>query len=308
MGDGLTRKEFLRRAAGSALAFGLGRIGLGEKTVEPAEAAGAPLVVVAQNQSPAALVRAAVNGLGGMKRFVSPGGTVVIKPNAAWQRTPAQAANTNPEVLAEVVRLCKQAGARVVKVMDHAVDEPDELVFGTNGLKQAAERAGAIFISGRSPSLYRTIRLPRGKAMRSSQVLNEVMEADLFINLPIAKVHNAVPLTLGLKNLMGVTLNRDTWHNSPDLSQAIADFATVVRPHLTIMDAVRVLLSNGPKGPGQTKDTKMVIAGADPVAVDAFTAKTVFGMKPEFVRYIAYAKAAGLGEMDLSRIKVQKVS
>jgi len=308
MEDKITRKEFLRLAAGSAIALGLGKFGLGSELAGLAEAASRPTLVVARNQSPAAMVRAAIGGLGGMKRFLRPGGSVVVKPNAAWQRTPAQAANTNPEIVAEVVRLCKQAGARLVKVMDHPCDTPAELTFSVNGIKKAVESAGGIMISGASPSLYQPIRLPRGKALRSSQVLKEVMEADLFINLPIAKVHNAVPLTLGLKNLMGVALDRDPWHDSPDLNQAIADYATAVRPHLTIMDAVRVLLSNGPKGPGKTKDMNMVIAGTDPVAVDAFTAKTVFEMDPGYVKYIVFANAAGLGEMDLGKMTVKSVS
>ncbi|NIM07452.1 MAG: DUF362 domain-containing protein [Armatimonadetes bacterium] len=305
MKEELSRKDFLRLAAGGALAWTLGRFGLG--TGDAAEAASPPVLAVAGNQSPDAMVRAAIGGLGGMKKFVKPGSAVVVKPNASWAQKPHQAATTNPKVLSEVVRMCKEAGAKVVKVMDHLIDRPDELTLSTNGLRKAAESAGAIFISAGSRSLYQNIRIPRGKALRSSTVLKEVMKADLFINVPIAKVHNASVLTMGLKNLMGVAFNRDAWHEAPDLHQAIADYATVVRPHLTILDAVRILQTNGPRGPGKTKDTKMIIAGTDPVAIDAYTAQNAFGKAPQSIHHIAFANAAGLGEMDLRKITVKKV-
>jgi len=145
----------------------------------------------------------------------------------------------------------------------------------------------------------------KGKVLKRSQVLKAVKQADVFINLPIAKVHGATPLTLGMKNLMGVTRDRGAWHNTPDLNQAIADFSTAVRPDLIIMDGVRALLSRGPRGPGKTKDAKIVIAGTDPVAVDAYTAWKIFGMVPGRVPYIKFAAAAGLGEMDIKRIIVK---
>jgi len=305
MGEGLSRKDFLRLAAAGLGALALEKLGFGLDAVAEAAEAGKPVITVAKNQTPAALTRAAVDALGGMKRFVRPGSKVVIKPNAGWQIEPKYAATTNPAIVTEVIRLCKQAGARSIKVMDHPVDGPDELTFTRNGIKQAVEKAGARMIGGRSASLYKDIRLPRGKVLKSSQVLRDVIEADVFINVPIAKVHTAVPLTLGLKNLMGVTFDRGAWHNSPDLNQAIADYAAVVRPHLTIMDAYRILLTNGPKGPGQTRDAKMVIAGIDPVAVDAYTAQACFNMPPSRLSYLILAKAAGVGEMDLRKITVK---
>jgi uncharacterized protein (DUF362 family) len=304
MKEELTRRELLRLTAAGAAAWGLSRIGL--DLIQPALAAAGPVVVIAKDYSPAGLVQRAMNGLGGMKRFVHPGSTVLVKPNAAWAQPPQRAATTNPEVLVEIIRLCKEAGARVVKVMDNPCDQPDEQTFAINGLRKAAEQAGAVMISGRSASRYGNIHIPRGKVLKNSQVLKEVLQADVFINVPIAKVHGSVPLTLGLKNLMGVTLDRGAWHNSPDLNQAIADYSTAVRPHLIIMDAVRVLLTNGPRGPGKVKDMNMVIAGTDPVAVDAFTTSAVFNMKPAQIRYLVLANAAKVGEMDLNKIVVKK--
>ena len=305
MGQEITRRELFKLAGGGAVAWGLGKLGLNGDSA--AEAAQQPLLVVARNQSPAAMVRAVFKGLGGIGKFLKPGGVVVIKPNAAWQRRPEQAGNTNPEVAAEVVRICKEGGAKIVKVIDHPVAKPASISFKTNGLKTAVERAGAIMIDGSSRSLYRPLRIPRGRVLKSSHVLKDVMDADLFINLPIAKVHNAIPYTIGFKNLMGVTLDRGAFHNSPDLGQAIVDYATEVRPHLTIVDAVRALLTNGPQGPGKIKDANMLIAGTDPLAVDAYTVRHVFDQNPEKVAYLRYASRSGLGELDLKKVTVKDV-
>jgi uncharacterized protein (DUF362 family) len=303
---GLNRRELLRLAALGVAGWGFGKMGLGlEGIAQAAQTVTRPTLGMATNQSPAALVQAALKPLGGMSRFVHAGDTVLIKPNAAWAQPPAVAANTNPEVLAEVIRLCRQAGAKTITVMDNPCETPAENTFKINGLKPAAERAGAKMISGHSPGLYQDIALPKGRVLKRSQVLKAVRQADVFINLPIAKVHGSTPLTLGLKNLMGVTWDRGAWHNSPDLNQAIADYATVVRPHLTIMDGVRVLLSRGPRGPGKTRDAKTIIAGTDPVAVDAYTAWKIFGMAPEQVPYIKFAYAAKLGEIDLQRMIIK---
>jgi uncharacterized protein (DUF362 family) len=305
MKEELTRKEFLRLVAGGAAAWGLSKFGLGG--LDLAEAASSPPVLaVARNQAPDAMVKAAIGALGGIKRFVRSGNTVLIKANASWARQPEQAATTNPEVLAEVVRMCKQAGARVVKVMDHLINTPAHMTLSRNGIQKAVEAAGGVFISAQSQSLYQPLRLPRGKALRSSTVLKDVMSADVLINLPIAKVHSASILTLGLKNLMGVAHDRDAFHSSADLHQAIADYAAAVRPHLTIIDAVRVLLTAGPAGPGKTKDARMIIATADPVAADAFAAQEIFNMAPKSIRHISFAHAAGLGEMDLKKVTVKK--
>ncbi len=305
----LTRRDLLKRAAAAGLAaYGLteltGLSPLGEAGA--AQAAPEPTIAVASDREPAQLVRAAVEALGGMDKFVRRGATVLVKPNIAWTRRPEQAATTNPEIVAEVVRLCRAAGARQVKVMEHSVDRPDAVLPEITGIGPAAQRAGATVTMASSPALYQRLRLPRGKAVTQVDVLREVMRADVFINVPIAKVHSATDLTLGLKNLMGVIWDRGAYHSSPSLDQAIADFAGQVKPHLVVLDAYRVLLSNGPKGPGRTKDLRTVVVGADPLAVDAYGAK-LLGREPGRVNHLARAREMGVGELDLARIKIRNV-
>ncbi len=304
----LTRRDFFKRAITMGVAaYGItsqeGLAGL-DGLAEAEE--GPTLAVAAKSHDPAALTRAAITALGGMGRFVKQGNVVLIKPNMAWNRRPEHAANTNPQVVAELVRLCQAAGAREIKVADHAVDQPESVVLRTTGIGPAAEAAGARVFSASSRAMYGPMQLRRGKVLRSAEVLKDVTRADVVINVPIAKVHGATGVTLGCKNLMGVVWDRGAWHDSTSLDQCIADFAGAVKPHLVVLDAVRLLLTNGPKGPGRTKDQFMVVAGTDPVAVDAFGA-TLLSRKPESIGHIRLAHAMGLGEMDLKQVKIKHV-
>lgn len=305
MTDEITRRDFLRRAvAGGAAAIGIGELAAASANL--AHAASSPTIAVASQAGPAELVRASVEALGGIGKFVKKGNRVVIKPNIGWARKAEQAATTNPEIVAEIVRLCKQAGARDIRVVDHAVDRPDALVLQMSGIEAAARKAGAQVSMASSPALYEKVALPNGRALKSVSVIRDLRRADVFINVPIAKVHNTTGLTLGLKNMMGVVWDRGAFHRSASLDQAIADCAVEVRPQLVILDAVRILLTNGPKGPGRTADKGIVVAGTDQVAVDAYAA-TLFDRKAEQIGHLQRAHAAGIGEIDLQRVNVRHV-
>jgi len=305
--DTITRREFFRRAAALGVAaYGLAEGGwllLGE---EGALAAARPTIVVASKREPAALVRAAVDGLGGMKRFVKPGAVVLVKPNMAWARKPEQAATTNPQVVAEVVRLCRAAGAREVRVMDNPVDRPGSLIATMSGIAAAAEAAGAKVTVASSPAMFQRKALKHSKVLKSAEVLRDLLRADVFINLPIVKVHGSTGVTLGCKNLMGTVSDRGAWHNSASLDQCIADYAAQMRPHLVIVDAVRILTTNGPKGPGRTKDLGLVAAGTDGLALDAYGA-SLLGRKAQDIGHLRLAHEMGVGEIDLKRVTIKHV-
>lgn len=305
MTDEITRRDFLRRAVvGGAAAIGIGE--LVAVSADVADAASRPTIAVASQATPAQLVRASVEALGGIGEFVKKGNRVVIKPNIGWARKPETAATTNPEIVTEIVRLCKEAGARDIRVVDHAVDRPDALVLRMSGIEAAARKAGAQVSLVSSPALYEKVSLPKGRALRSVSVIRDLRRADVFINVPIAKVHNTTGLTLGIKNMLGAVWDRGAFHRSSSLDQAIADCAAEVRPQLIILDAVRILLTNGPKGPGRTADKGIVVAGTDQVAVDAYAA-TLFDRKAEQIGHLQRAHAAGIGEIDLQRVNVRHV-
>ncbi len=262
-------------------------------------------LAVAQGPSPAGITRAAIDAMGGIKRFISRGDVVVVKPNIGWDRTPEFAANTNPEVLATVVRLCYEAGAKQVKVFDRPVAEARRC-YKQSGIVDAAAAVGGI-VSYIDDRKFRDMKLS-GHALKSWPIYTDVIEADKVINIPIAKVHGISKLTLGMKNWMGVMGgSRGRIHQR--INESLVDVALLIKPALIVLDAVRILTANGPQG-GNLADVKRlntVVAGTDQVAVDAYGA-TLFGLKGSDIGYIRAGQSAGLGVMDLSRLKIKRIS
>ena len=299
----MNRRDFLKSAAitGAALVLPtaldpiLTRLGAAEKAD----------LAVARGTPPAGITRAAVDALGGMKRFVARGDVVVVKPNIGWDRTPEYAANTNPEVVAALVGLCLEAGAKTVKVFDHPVTDARR-TYKQSGIADAAAAAGAsvTFIDDRK---FKDMRI-NGRSLKSWPLYTEVFDADKVINVPIAKTHGISGLTLGMKNWMGVMGGwRGRIHQRVD--ESIVDLAMFIKPALTILDAVRILTANGPQG-GNLADVRrlnMVIAGTDAVAVDAYGA-TLFGMKPAELGCVRIGHELGLGSMNLEGIKIRRIT
>lgn len=263
-------------------------------------------LAVVQNGDPAALIQKAVDMLGGISRFVKKGNVVVVKPNIGWDRVPEQAATTNPEVVAAIVRLCKQAGASKVKVFDKTCNQAKRCYLRSH-IEKAAREAGAE-VTHIYEQKFQKVNIPNGKDLKFWDFYRDALEADVFINVPIAKHHSMARVTLGLKNIMGVIgENRGKIHNNFDVK--IIDLNLIIKPQLTIIDAVRVLMNNGPTG-GNLNDVKemnTVIAGVDRVAVDAYGA-TLFGLQPAELGFLVEAKNRGLGTMDLNTLKIERVN
>jgi uncharacterized protein (DUF362 family) len=279
-------------------------------TVAPAPTAAkaAPGLVVAHGSDPAEITRRAVAALGGIERFVKPGANVIIKPNTCVAyRGPEYAATTNPQVVAALVALCMGAGAKQVRVMDFPFGGTPQASYAKSGIADAVKAAGGQ-MEVMNTLKYRQTPVPQGKAIKKYAFYGDILDADVLINVPIAKHHSAAGLTLGMKNMMGVVLDRNTMH-SRGLHQSIADVNTVVKAQLTIVDAVRILLANGPTG-GSLDDVKKmdtIIASTDVVAADAY-ATTLFGMTGKDIDYIRLGAEMGLGEMDLSKVKIEQIS
>jgi len=245
------------------------------------------------------LVRRAVDALGGMKKFVSRGDIVAIKPNIGWDRLPIHAANTNPLVVAEVVRLVLDAGAKQVIVTDASCNEPNRC-FQRSGIWRATHAVGATVILP-AAHLFRDLRL-RGDVLDIWPVYTPLVNADKVINVPIAKHHNLSKFTGGMKNWYGLLGGRrNRLHQNINVS--IADLATFMRPTLTILDATRVLLRNGPQGGNidDAKDVFQVIASLDPVAADAYGA-TLIGVEPAAVEYLQIGMQRGLGNSNWEKV------
>ena len=263
-------------------------------------------LIKVENSVPGSMVQKAVELLGGISKFVKKGDTVVIKPNIAWARRPEQAANTNPQVIAEIVRLCRKAGAYRIKVFDNTCNEAKQC-YHLSGIEKAAKKEGAD-VTYIYKQKFKKIKIPRGKILKSWEFYSDALTADVFINVPIAKQHSLAKVTMSLKNTMGIIGgNRGQIHNNFD--QKLADLNTIIKPQLIILDATRILLRNGPQG-GNLNDVKAantIIAGVDPVAVDSLGA-TLFGLESKELGYIQQSYNLGLGEMDLKKLKIETVN
>jgi uncharacterized protein (DUF362 family) len=252
------------------------------------------MAIAKSSHDPAALTRRAVRALGGMGRFVSRGDVVAVKPNIGWDRMPVHAANTNPQVVAAVVKMAFDAGAKRVVVTDASCNEATRC-FQRSGIWRAVHKLGATVVLP-AEHRFRELRL-RGDVLDLWPVYTPVINADKVINVPVAKHHNLSRYTAAMKNWYGLLGGRrNRLHQNIDVS--IADLATFMRPTLTVVDATRVLLRNGPQGGNidDARDMHQVIASLDQVAADAYGA-TLIGEKPERIGYLALGQERGLGTM-----------
>ncbi|MEK7448654.1 MAG: DUF362 domain-containing protein [Planctomycetota bacterium] len=311
-----SRREFLEKGA---LIGGLGFFGLPLLTTHLLNGEPAPpekpapdeppadltkTISVVSGDDPAKMTALAIESLGGMATFVKKDNVVVVKPNIAWERAPELAATTNPEVVATIVRECLKAGAKTVKVFDRTCNE-SRRCYRTSGIEAAAKEAGAeVLFIGERESFYKEMPFPKKKV--TWPIVKEALECDVLINVPIAKHHGLSKLTLGIKNLMGL-MGGKRGEIHKELGLYLSDLLTVVKPHLTIIDAYRVLVSHGPTGgkPEYVKMARKIIAGVDPVAVDAYaTTLPEFGLTPYDIEHIFTASENKLGEIDLKKIKI----
>jgi uncharacterized protein (DUF362 family) len=267
---------------------------------------GLPELTVAQGDDPAAIARKAVEAIGGMKRFVARGDVVVVKPNIAWDRTPEQAANTNPQVVSAIVRLCQEAGAKKVIVTDVSCNDPRRC-FERSGIAAAARAEGAEVLLPEERK-FKKVDL-RGEVLTEWPVLEHFLAADKMINVPIAKHHSLTGVTLGMKNWYGI-LGGPRHRLHQRIQESLVDLADFMRPTLTIVDAYRVLMRNGPTG-GNVSDTalkKTIVASTDPVAIDAYVAKAFWDLDIGRLRYLKMAEDRGLGRVNFEALRTSVVA
>ena len=292
----MDRREFLKDAALAGLILKIGPLRLGAETA-------APDLAAITAESPAAAAKAAVAALGGMKAFVARGDKVVVKPNIGWDRVPEMAACTNPEVVAALVSMCLEAGAKEVVVMDNTTNQAKRC-YVRSGIQDAAKEAGAKVLFTDEHRLKR-VQL-KGEWLKEWDVFQDFIEADKIINVPIAKVHSLCRLSMAMKNWLGAIGGaRNQLHQK--LDEAIVDLQAFFKPTLTVLDATRILVRNGPQGgrPSDTELLKTVVAGRDAVAVDSMGA-SFFGIKPQELLYLRLAQQRGLGKFELEKLRVEK--
>ncbi len=305
----LTRRDFLKSQAGLAIlmaATGVGVLGGAVKS----EAGSHPDIGVARG-GPAEAARACVELMGGMSSFVGSGDKVVIKPNMSFAHTPDRATNTNPRVVRSLAEMCVEAGASSVMVLDNTLQSARRCME-LSGIQEACEDIpGTRVQTFDSARFFQEVSIPEGESFRRTEVMRDVLDADVLIAAPVAKSHSATGVSVSMKGMMGLIRNRGVMHSRYNLNQAIVDLCTLLRADLTVVDATKVLSSHGPQGPGDVIQGDLVLASRDMVAADAKTVDLFswYGRKirPDQVEHIKMAHDRGLGRMDIDNLEIQTV-
>lgn len=268
-------------------------------------------LVAVMGGEPVAMFRKAIAEMGGMGKFIKKGDKVVVKPNIGWDKTPEMAANTNPQLVGEIVSQCIKAGAKEVVIFDHTCDDWTKC-YKNSGIEAAAKTAGAKVVPAHLSTYYKDVLLPRGVVLKSAKIHEAIVNCDKWINVPILKNHGGAQMTISMKNYMGIVWDRGVFHKN-DLQQCIADICTYdKRPVLNVVDAYRLMKTSGPRGKSEADVvlSKGLFMSQDIVAVD--TAATNFfnqarEMPLERVSYLAKAQSMKVGSMNLDKLKIKKI-
>src|ERR1035437_5545698 len=308
----MKRRDFFKSAAVVGLASifktsAFGSIVSGSKIAVKSE----PDLVAVMGGEPAAMVIRAIKELGGIGHYVKKGDKVVIKPNIGWDKRPELAANTNPELISALIKLCKSAGASEVIVFDHTCQDWKKC-YTNSGIEKAVLAAGGIMVPANDESYYREVEFPRGVNMKSGKIHKAILDCDVWFNVPVLKNHGGAKNTISMKNLMGIVWDRSYFH-SHDLHQCIADAATFhKKPALNIVDAYRIMKSNGPQGKSESDVVKLksLLVSPDYVAVDTASIKLFSQVQPtdlKDVRYIELAEKKRVGTQNLEKLNVKRI-
>ena len=283
------------------------------------EKAGLPDMVAIHGGTAADMFEKGIAEMGGMSRFVKKGQTVVIKPNIGWDRPPEYGANTDPGLVAKIVKHCFDAGAKEVFCFDHTCGNDWDNRYKVSGIAAAVESNGGKMVPGNTENMYEPQIVPKGVSLKDCKVHKLAINPDVFINIPVLKHHGGAKITCALKNYMGCIWDRQWWHRN-NMPQCIADYASYQKTTLTIVDAYRVMLEHGPRGksPEFSPIAKYQLISTDIVAADvaatqifASVAKaTGMGVpyKLDDIKYIEAAEKLGVGTTDLSKLNVKRIS
>jgi uncharacterized protein (DUF362 family) len=305
----MKRREFLRKSVGAGFVAGTALSFTGYNKLfgaEYSESSSSYDLVAARGGEPEVMFDRAIEAMGGMRTYVKPGQSVLVKPNIGWDVIPENGANTNPGLVKRIIEHCFEAGASEVIVFDHTCDNWRRS-YQNSGIETAVNAAGGSILPGNDESLYRDITIPGGRQLKEGKVHEAVLNTDVFINVPVLKHHGGAQITISMKNLMGIIWDRRWWHRN-DLQQCIADFSTYRKPDLNIVDAYRVMMQNGPRGVSADDIVlmKSLIISPDMVAADAAAAR-LFGANPAQIGHIRIAHEMGVGNMELENQSIHRI-
>jgi uncharacterized protein (DUF362 family) len=314
MNKKIGRREFFRKSArwGLSAAVGYGFVSCsGGENISSPEKERVDMAVAGGSDYFANTVKA-VEGIGGMNKFVSKDARVAILPNSQ-SRHPGTF--TKPEVIQAVVEMCQKAGAAEVNCLTWLKPENWE----ASGLDAAVKEAGANlkFIAAEEAN-FKVVPIQGWKAHQELMVMKEFYNNDVFIDMPITKDHAGNKFTGTMKNLMGLNyrpnnrlFHKEDWTTNPEsiqfLDQCIVDMNKAITPTLCVVDATEFITTNGPFGPGEMTKPQKVIAGVDRVAIDAYCA-SLWGLTGDDIHAIKLGFEQGLGEMDLAKVGIKEIA
>jgi uncharacterized protein (DUF362 family) len=318
-GDSMNRRQFLRRTAKAAAAIGTAcslsywfydreppafspgsnvLVGLSDFSVPGLNA----MMSIVTGQDRVQTVNRALKSLGGIEAFIKRGDRVLLKVNAAFATPPILSATTNPQLLAEVARLCFKAGASSVVVTDNPINDPASC-FVLTGIARAGASVGAHVLLPRE-DFFKPTTVPGARLIKDWPLLYEPFKGiNKVIGLAPVKDHHRSGASMTMKNWYGLLGGRrNIFHQ--DIHNTIKELAMMVTPTLVILDGTTSMMTNGPTG-GSLADlrpTNTMIVSTDQVAADAFGA-TLLGKRPAQLPYISKAEASGVGSADYESIK-----
>lgn len=297
--NNIDRRQFLKILAGTVLSFSLGKLHAVTGGVKSSSGVGSARLAVIKGKDTVSVTRRAIQAVGGMRRYVKKGDTVVVKPNMAWDSRPEYAVNSNPVVVSEIVKMCYESGAKKVKVFDRTCSNK-QLAYDSSGIADSARACGAdvFYVDDWN---YVKARFDYDSPISGWPIYRDAVKCDSFINVPVVKDHKLTKLTLSMKNLMGV-MGGDRGQVHWNISKKLAHLTDFIKPGLTVIDATRVLFRNGPRG-GNLEDVRVmdtVIATADPVLADS-EASRLMGIDPMEIGYIEEAVKMDLGEISVDK-------
>jgi len=310
----MKRRDFLRTVAlaGAVVTVKPGKaFDILTQTGEITETGTAYDMVAVMGGEPEAMFSRAIQEMGGMGKYVKKGHKVVVKPNIGWDKVPELAGNTNPKLIGEIIKQCFNAGASEVVVFDHTCDDWKRC-YTNSGIEAVAKENGAKVLPAHEETYYRNINLPNGKSLKSAKVHQAIMDCDVWINVPILKNHGGAKMSISMKNMMGIVWDRRFFHSN-DLQQCIADVCTInKRPVLNVVDAYRVLKSNGPRGKSAADvvTAKGLFISTDMVAVATAATKffdQIVKMPLEHVGHIANGEQLKVGTTNLDKLKIKRI-
>ena len=304
----MKRREFLLKSAAvgvvAGTAYSMGGYG---RLIAGVPSSAAIDIVAIRGGEAAAMFDKGISALGGMSAFVKKGQRVVIKPNIGWDVVPEKAANTNPALIKRIIEHSFSAGASEVYVFDNTCDDWLKC-YKSSMIEKTAKDAGAKVVPANTESYFQEISIPGAKILKNPKVHELILSSDVFINVPVLKVHSSAKMTASLKNMMGVVWDRRFWHQN-GLQQCIADYGmSAYKPHLNIVDCYNVMTRNGPRGVSLADivNMKAQLISTDMVAVDTAAAR-LLGLDPNNVDHIPMAHQLGVGSMDIDSLNIHKI-